>query len=178
MNHNFFLTGFMGSGKSHWGKIWAIKNKLSYFDLDHEIEKAFGIPVTQIFEKHGEEKFREMEKLYLRKFEKKNNFLLSCGGGTPCFFDNQDWMKSKGKVIYLKSTPERLLQRVMDEVDQRPILKDANQSELLFFIEQKLKERSAFYEKADLIFDVETLDENSLATYITNATKINTTEQV
>ncbi len=168
MKDNFFLTGFMGSGKSHWGKIWAKKNKLSYFDLDHEIETAFGIPVAQIFEKYGEDKFREMEKLYLRKFEKKNNFLLSCGGGTPCFFDNQDWMKSRGKVVYLKATPDRLLERVLDEVDQRPLLKDLNQSEILFFIEQKLKERSAFYEKADLIFDVELLDENSLSRYITD----------
>lgn len=162
MKDNFFLTGFMGSGKSHWGKIWANKNRLSYFDLDNEIEKAFDLTISQIFEKLGEEKFREMEKLYLRKFEKKNSFLLSCGGGTPCFFDNLDWMKSKGKVIYLKATPVRLLQRVMDEIDQRPILKGTNQSELLFFIEQKLKERSAFYEKADLSFDVEKLDENSL----------------
>ena len=174
MKDNFFLTGFMGSGKSHWGKIWAKKNNLSYFDLDHEIETAFGIPVTQIFEKYGEEKFREMEKLYLRKFEKKNNFLLSCGGGTPCFFDNQEWMKSRGKVVYLKSTPELLLQRVLEEVDQRPILKDANQSELLFFIEQKLKERAVFYEKADLIFDVETLDDNSLTEYISDICLNNT----
>ena len=174
MKDNFFLTGFMGSGKSYWGKIWANKHKLSFFDLDHEIETAFGIPVSEIFEKHGEAKFREMEKVYLRKFERKSNYLLSCGGGTPCFFDNQDWMKSKGKVIYLKATPARLLQRVMDEVDQRPVLKGTNQAELLFFIEQKLKERSAFYEKADLVFDVEKLDENSLAGYITDAFTDNT----
>ena len=78
-------------------------------------------------------------------------------------------MKSRGKVVYLKATPDRLLERVLDEVDQRPLLKDLNQSEILFFIEQKLKERSAFYEKADLIFDVELLDENSLSRYITDS---------
>ena len=78
-------------------------------------------------------------------------------------------MKSRGKVVYLKATPDRLLERVLDEVDQRPLLKDLNQSEILFFIEQKLKERSAFYEKADLIFDVKLLDENSLSRYITDS---------
>ena len=167
MKSNFFLTGFMGSGKSYWGKIWAAENNLTFFDLDNEIEKAFDLPVSSIFEKHGEGKFREMEKLYLRKFENKHNFLLSCGGGTPCFFDNLDWMKKQGKVIYLKATPYRLLQRLLDEVNQRPVLKEVNQSELLFFIEKKLKDRAIFYEKADSIFDVETLDENSLTTFIT-----------
>lgn len=166
MNHNFFLTGFMGSGKSHWGKIWADQNKLSYFDLDQEIEKESGLTINKIFEKFGEDAFRKMEKDHLRKFEKKNDFLLSCGGGTPCFYDNQEWMKSKGKVIYLKASPPYLLLRVMDEVDQRPILKKSNRSELLFFIEKKLKERSPSYEEADFILDAERLDENSLAPYI------------
>lgn len=166
MNHNFFLTGFMGSGKSHWGRIWADKNNLAYFDLDHEIEEEVGLKINQIFEKHGEDAFREMEKDQLRKFEKEQRFLLSSGGGTPCFFDNLEWMKSKGTVVYLKANPTYLLKRVMDEVDQRPILKKTNPSELLFFIEKKLKERSASYEEADLIFDAEKLDENSLTPYI------------
>ena len=166
MNHNFFLTGFMGSGKSHWGKIWADRNKLAFFDLDHEIEAESGLKINEIFEKQGEEVFRKMEADHLRKFEKKNNFLLSCGGGTPVFFDNQEWMKSKGTVIYLKAGPAYILQRVMTEVDQRPILKKTNSSELLFFIENKLKERSASYERADLILDAENLDENSLTPYL------------
>ena len=166
MNHNFFLTGFMGSGKSHWGRIWADKNNLPYFDLDHEIEEESGLKINEIFEKYGEDAFRKMEKDHLRKFEDKNGFLLSCGGGTPVFFDNQEWMKTKGKVIYLKASPAYLLQRVMDEVDQRPILKRTNPSELLFFIEKKLKERSASYEEADLILDAEKLDDNSLTPYI------------
>lgn len=166
MKHNFFLTGFMGSGKSHWGRIWAEKNKLAYFDLDHEIEEETGKKINQIFEEFGEEEFRKMERDQLRKFEDKSGFLLSCGGGTPCFHQNQEWMKSKGTVIYLKARPAYLLKRVMDEVDQRPILKKTNPSELLFFIEKKLKERSASYEEADLILDAENLDETSLAPYI------------
>ena len=166
MNHNFFLTGFMGSGKSHWGRIWADKNGLAYYDLDHEIEEEAGMKINQLFEKYGEEEFRKMERDHLRKFEERSGFLLSCGGGTPCFHQNQEWMKTKGTVIYLKARPAYLLKRVMDEVDQRPILKKTNPSELLFFIEKKLGQRSASYEEADLILDAENLDIYSLDSYL------------
>ncbi len=89
----------MGSGKSYWGRIWAKKNGYSFYDLDAEIEKAFKMTVEQIFEKEGEEKFRELERYYLRKSENKNNILLSCGGGTPCFFDNMKWMQEHGELF-------------------------------------------------------------------------------
>ena len=163
MQQNVFLIGFMGSGKSHWGKIWARKNNLSYFDLDNEIEKAFGLTVSEIFETHGEEKFRAMEKLYLRKFEHKKGFLLSCGGGTPCFFDNLDWMKKIGKVIFLKAGPGFLLNNVLLEIEKRPLLKGSNQSELLFFIQKKLKEREPVYEKAHYVLQAGQLTDDSLS---------------
>ncbi len=97
---NIFLIGFMGSGKSHWGHIWAKKSGYSFYDLDSEIEKSFKLTVEEIFEKHGEEKFREMERYHLRKFETKKRYLLSCGGGTPCLFDNLESMQQHGKIIY------------------------------------------------------------------------------
>ncbi|HJY23543.1 MAG TPA: shikimate kinase, partial [Hanamia sp.] len=115
MNHNIFLIGFMGSGKSYWGKVWAKENGYSFYDLDAKIEQAFKMTVEQIFEKHGEEKFREIERLYLRKFENKKKYLLASGGGTPCFFDNMEWMQQHGLVIYLKASPQYLLEKVMDE---------------------------------------------------------------
>ena len=161
-----FLIGFMGSGKSHWGRIWATKNHLKFFDLDAKIEKAFKMTITEIFEKKGEEKFRELERYHLRKFDTKKNFVLACGGGTPCFTDNMDWMKSQGKVFYLKATPEKILEQVMHETEQRPVIKNVNPSELLFFIQKKLAEREPFYSQADAILDVNLLDENSLSTLL------------
>ena len=131
-----FLVGFMGSGKSHWGKIWAKRENLSFFDLDTRIEKAFRMKITDIFERKGEDKFRELERYHLRKFENKKNFLLACGGGTPCFSDNLDWMKSQGKVFYLKAEPEYILDKVINETEQRPVLKKINPAELLFFIQK------------------------------------------
>ena len=153
----------MGSGKSHWGHIWAKKYKYSFYDLDIEIENAFKMTVEEIFEKHGEEKFREMERYHLQKFENKKKYLLSCGGGTPCFFDNMEWMQQHGEIIYLKATPEYILQRVMDETLKRPLLKEVNSSELLFFIQQKLKEREPVYLKAHHILEVEKLADDSIS---------------
>lgn len=152
----------MGSGKSHWGRIWALEHGLTFYDLDTEIEKAFELRVEEIFEKHGEEKFRELERYHLRKFEKKKEYLLSCGGGTPCFFDNLEWMKQHGNIVYLKASPEYILARVMNETSKRPLMKKVNPSELLFFIEKKLKEREPVYLKADHVLDVEALEKNSL----------------
>ncbi|MEO9021316.1 MAG: shikimate kinase [Ginsengibacter sp.] len=162
MKHNIFLIGFMGSGKSHWGHIWALKNGYTFCDLDAEIEKAFGMTVEMIFEKHGEEKFRELERYHLKKIENKKKYLVACGGGTPCFFDNLEWMKNQGKIIYLKATPGYILNRVMDETSKRPLLKEVNTSELLFFIQKKLSEREPFYSKAHHTLEVENLSEDSL----------------
>jgi shikimate kinase len=152
----------MGSGKSHWGHIWALEHGYTFYDLDTEIEKSFEMSVEEIFEKHGEDKFRELERYHLRKFEKKKKYLLSCGGGTPCFFDNLQWMNQHGEIIYLKASPEYILDRVMDETSKRPLLKEVNPTELLFFIQKKLKEREPVYLKAEHILEVERLQKDSL----------------
>lgn len=159
---NIFLIGFMGSGKSHWGKIWSEKYHLSFVDLDYEIEKAFGMSIENIFEKHREEKFRELEKYHLRKYENKKNSLIACGGGTPCFSENMEWMLKNGIVIYLKASERYILERVMDETEKRPLLKKVNESELLFFIQKTLKEREPVYKKAHYILRAENLKEESI----------------
>ncbi|MGH2646190.1 MAG: shikimate kinase [Ginsengibacter sp.] len=165
-----FIIGFMGSGKTHWGKIWGERNGLAFHDLDARIEKAFRMSITDIFEKKGEEKFRELERDHLHKFEGKKNFLLACGGGTPCFSDNMEWMKSQGKVVYLKAEPEILLKRVMHETEKRPVIKKIDRSELMSFIQKKLKEREPYYLQADVIMNVEELNENFIS-YLLKETK-------
>ena len=162
MKSKIFLIGFMGSGKTHWGKIWAKKSQLNFFDLDEEIEKTLGKSVAQIFEKKDEEYFREKERDHLRKFEVKKNFILACGGGTPCFFDNLKWMNEQGSTIYMKLSSVEIFKRVMNETEKRPLIKKANTSELLFFIEQKLKERETFYRNATYVVNAEALNEDSL----------------
>src|SRR5690606_36358626 len=123
---------------------------------------AMGMSIEDIFEEHGEERFRELEKEHLRRLGSEKGTLISCGGGTPCFHHNIDWMTKHGKIIYLKATPRYLLDRVLDEKDKRPLMKNQSESELIFFIEKKLKERMPVYQRADAILDAESLNEDSL----------------
>jgi shikimate kinase len=144
----YFLTGFMGSGKSHWGKIWAAGNQLSFLDLDEVIEAGEGATIAAIFETKGEDYFRNIEAAALRSCAGLENTIIACGGGTPCFHDNMRWMNAHGTTIYIACTSEEILDRVFLEKEKRPLLKKLSKAELLFFIEQKVKERESFYTKA------------------------------
>jgi shikimate kinase len=157
-----FLVGFMGSGKTHWGRIWAKETGLKFFDLDEVIESETQMTITEIFEAKGESAFREMERYRLQEFGKQDHFILACGGGTPCFLDNLTWMKSVGTVLYLKALPEVIRKNVLDERHKRPLIKEIDSKGLLPFIQEKLKEREAFYLGADRVIEVETLDGQSL----------------
>jgi len=157
----FFLIGFMGSGKTHWGKIWASKYGFAFIDLDEAIEKLEGKPIAAIFEIKGEDYFRKVESETLKSLDNIENTIIACGGGTPCYFENLQWMQEKGTTIYLSTTAQEILQRVYEEQEKRPLLKTMNQAELLFFIEQKLKERAAFYNAANIIIPTAQLTEHS-----------------
>ena len=152
-----FLIGFMGSGKSHWGKIWAGIHKLSFSDLDEVIETTEKKAITKIFEEKGEEYFREIESATLHSLANHENIIIACGGGTPCFHDNMEWMNKNGVTVYLKATPEQLVKRLGNEKQKRPILKNVHDSELENFIEEKLKGRESFYNQAKIILDIENI---------------------
>ncbi|MBL7701381.1 MAG: shikimate kinase [Ferruginibacter sp.] len=159
-----FLIGFMGSGKTHWGKIWAQQAGLDFYDLDELIEKREAKTIAAIFEKQGEGYFRKIETDTLKTFEGKENCIIACGGGTACFNDNMQWMNENGTTIYLYATPSCILSRVKEEKDKRPLINKHNEAELLFFIEQKLKEREPFYSQAKITLPVTGLNEKSLLT--------------
>jgi shikimate kinase len=148
VGENVFLVGFMGSGKTHWGKIWAVNTMRSFIDLDEVIEKMAGKSIADIFEIKGEDYFRKLEADALRSCATVSNSIIACGGGTPCFYDNMKWMNEYGITIYLTCTPSEVLKRVELEQEKRPLVKKLNRAELLFFIEQKLKEREPVYTQA------------------------------
>ena len=158
-----FLIGFMGSGKTHWGKIWALQKGLGFYDLDEIIETKEGRSIAEIFEKDGEGYFRSIETKALQQFAEKDGCIIACGGGAACFNDNMQWMNEHGITIYLSASPQHILSRVKEEEkDKRPLINKLNQAELLFFIEQKLKERESFYNQAKIILPVVELNDNSL----------------
>lgn len=150
------LIGFMGSGKTHWGKQVAHRLQLPFFDLDEEVVKAAGKTVTEIFADSGEEYFRQKEKDTLEALVDANESLvLSCGGGTPCFFNNIEYMKKVGIVVWLNTNVDVLLQRLLKEKAKRPLIKDISDEDLRTYIIRKLNERRMYYEQADVTLDQE-----------------------
>jgi shikimate kinase len=151
-----FLIGFMGSGKTHWGKQVAQKLSLPFYDLDEVIVEEEKRSITEIFGESGEEYFRNKEKEVLEKIVDENtNMVLSCGGGTPCFFNNIEFMKKYGTAVWLNTQVDVLLHRLMKERMQRPLLKDLDDEDLKHYIIRKLNERRMYYEQADVIINKE-----------------------
>ena len=151
---NIFLIGFMGSGKTYWGKLWADKARLQFFDLDEMIEEEQQKSVAAIFEQDGENFFRQRETAVLKTFEQKTNCIIACGGGTPCFNNNMQWMNDNGITVYLAATPDDIFKRVITEQKKRPLIKNFSPEELMRFIENKLKEREPVYNTAKIILPV------------------------
>lgn len=149
-----FLIGFMGSGKTYWGNLWARQTGMPFFDLDEVIEQQEHKTISEIFEENGEAWFRQKETDTLKTFSGKKNCIIACGGGTPCFNNNMQWMNEHGTTVYLAATPGDIVKRVINEQEKRPLIKGLHPSELTFFIEQKLKERKPFYTAAKIILPV------------------------
>ncbi len=160
-----FLIGFMGSGKSYYAKAISTYLNVSCFDLDTEIESSEGKKINQIFAENGEAYFRRIESDILKKTVAKltsnqglnevgNHEMLgviACGGGTPCFQGNMEWMNQHGFTIWIDPPLHILAERLEKEKDHRPLIKDYSNSEMLAFIQQKLNERKTFYSQAHLI---------------------------
>lgn len=143
-----FLIGMMGSGKTFWAEKLKKKLKVAAYDLDNLVELMDERSIAEMFEKSGEEYFRKEEAKMLRLFKEKKQFILSCGGGTPCFSDNMSWMNNYGITIWLDEPPELLAERLSSEKNHRPLIKNIKSSELVGFLNQKLGERLPFYEKS------------------------------
>jgi shikimate kinase len=154
-----FLIGFMGSGKTHWGTRIAEKLQIPFYDLDAVIVISEGMSISEIFINKGEEYFRYIEKQTLEDLvNREENFVLSAGGGTPCFFNNIDFMKRNGKVLWLNTSLEALNQRLLKEKMSRPLLRGITELGLRAYIIRKLSERKMYYEQADLMVHEETTD--------------------
>ncbi|GGD72983.1 shikimate kinase [Maribacter cobaltidurans] len=140
----------MGSGKTTIGK--ELSNQLSYnfLDLDHYIEKAEGKSVTKIFKEKGEVYFRKRETYYLNEILGVNeNYILSVGGGTPCFGNNMELInKATKNSFYVRTDLSDLCERLLREKDSRPLIANIAEGEFNEFIAKHLFERSFFYNQA------------------------------
>lgn len=148
-----FLVGFMGSGKSTFGKQLAKQIGWDFVDLDDYIEEKEKRTITEIFASDGEDYFRQLETSVLFDTKTWEKTVVSCGGGTPCFNNNVDVINDLGLSIYMKLSPQSLKDRLIKEKAKRPLIANLKDAELLNFISGKLAERCSFYESANLIFE-------------------------
>ena len=153
-----FLIGFMGCGKSTLGKKLALKLGYTFVDIDKEIERMVNMSITEYFQKHGEDAFRELESSALKTINLPENTVVATGGGAPCFFDNLQWMNENGTTIYLSLSPKALAKRLESDTEQRPVLQNLKGEKLEQFIAERLQLRESFYKQAELI--VKGIDQN------------------
>lgn len=149
----------MGSGKSSVGKVLSEAINHTFLDLDLEIEKNESSSITELFQKKGEIYFRKKEREVLESILKyENDFVLSLGGGTPCFGDTMKFINKQEGVlsVYLKASNSALTDRLYTEVDQRPLIKHLSSKEdLNDYIRKHLFERGFYYNQASQMVSVD-----------------------
>ena len=158
------LIGYMGAGKTTVGKALAHELGLPFYDLDWYIESRRRKTVAQIFAEQGEEGFRKIEYNMLHEVAEFEDVIISCGGGTPCFFDNIDYLNGQGQVVYLRCTPDVLCKHLAMSHNERPLLKGKTPEQLTDFITEQLSLREPFYNRAHYHFDVSLLDRSEKIT--------------
>ena len=164
-----FLIGFMGSGKTTSGKRLANALNCPFFDLDHQIAAETGMSIPAYFAEHGEPAFRALEKRVLQHFDYPADCVISTGGGTPCYFDNMEWMNANGLTVFIDMPPLPLAKRLEQGKHKRPLLKDLDAAGMVQFITEKLNDRLPYYQKAQVIVNGVNLTTELLHAAVRNA---------
>jgi shikimate kinase len=151
-----YLIGYMGAGKTTVGRILSERLGWHFVDLDEAFAEIHGQTPAEFIREHGIEEFRRKEKYVVEDLAELpiEKVIYATGGGYPCWEDNMECLAELGTSIYLKWTPEHLVQRLMlTDLSQRPILQGRSEEELLQFIMPQLEAREPFYMKADYIVE-------------------------
>jgi len=138
-----FLTGFMGVGKTTVGRLLAERLDVPFVDLDAAIERESGLHVSEIFARHGEERFRALEREALLRCADLAGCVVATGGGTPIDPRNRAWMARQGRVVWI-NLPSAQIRRRLHGTWQRPLYRDPERAEIL------LQERLPAYREHDL----------------------------
>jgi shikimate kinase len=155
---NLFLIGFMGTGKSALAGCLNRQFGIKRIEMDDQIARREGMSIPEIFDKKGEEYFRDAETRFLRAMSRERGAVISCGGGAPLRSCNVQAMRENGKIVLLTATPETVRKRVSGN-RSRPLLKGRDTAEAIGeLMEQR---RQAYEQAADLVIrtDGKTIEE-------------------
>ena len=165
-----FITGMPASGKSLWAKRLAGALSHSFFDLDTLIEHVSGKKIADIFKQNGETHFRELEKAVLENFVANNTkFVLSTGGGTPCFYNNMKLMNKAGVTIWLDENIGFIANRIFTQQSTRPMFDGLNKDEVADKVQKLFEERKQFYQQAKHYVTTDEINLQHLLNLVNNA---------
>jgi shikimate kinase len=164
-----YLVGMPGAGKTTFGKKLANALGYAFIDLDARIEAEVQLTIPEIFESKGETYFRQVEHDCLLQTKFKHSAIIATGGGTPCFFNQMEWMNAHGLTIYLEAMPQLLADRIVAGEGRRPLFDGKNPQERLQYIIHLLEARKHCYNQAKLKIKVPV---NNLQTVATQALQL------
>lgn len=144
ISNHIFLVGFMGAGKSTVAFALHRRLALPLVEMDERLVQEQGMSINEIFERFGEDRFRELESRLIVELGEGEPSVISCGGGVVVRPENIEHMKRCGRVVYLSATPETVYERVKNSTD-RPVLNGHMSVE---YIAGLMERRSALYEAA------------------------------
>ena len=143
-----YLIGFMGSGKSKYGKLLAEALNYDFVDTDQLIEAQEKLEVTEIFKTKGADYFKEVEAKILTTVSQLKNTIVATGGGLPCVQGNMDFMKQTGLTVYLRAGLGCVMKNLLKEKERRPMIAEIDSTILADYIHDKLEERKPCYKDA------------------------------
>lgn len=158
---NIYLIGYMCSGKTTLARALGAYTGRCVIDLDELVEQQAGMSVAEMFEKHGEEAFREAESRALRSTADISDAIVACGGGTPCRPGNIEWMNANGITVLLEADRDRLLTRLAEGASRRPLIAHMSPGEIESYIDNAIESRRSHYERARYRFDSSLLENES-----------------
>ena len=161
-----FIIGYMCSGKSSISRKVAARLGYEPFDTDDLFEERYHICVQDFFEKYGEDYFRKFESEILKKTGEMHHVVVSTGGGTPCFFDNMQWMNENGVTIFVKTSPTTAFHRIMNAKRKRPLVYGKSEEELRQYVENHYNSRLPVYERANFTVKGENLNIDEIIDYL------------
>lgn len=169
---SIFIIGYMASGKTTFGRALARRLGMQHIDLDFYIEQRFHASVKDLFAQRGEEWFRRVESAMLREVGEFSDVVVSCGGGTPCFSANMDYMNSRGLTVCLQASDDVIADRIIRAGDKRPLMAGKPRVEILDAIRSHMEIRAPFYDCAKVVISGDRLEnKNQIADTVENFIK-------